>query len=322
MTLYLTEEHVSQLLSIEEAIQAVEGAFARQSMGEVTLHPRQRLHLPAGTFHTMEAADMGLNVFGIKTYASFSPRTRFVVMLYCASNGNLLAIIEADKLGQIRTGATAGVAAKYLARRELDLKVGIYGSGWQAETQLQAICAVRSVAAVKVYSRKAEKRVAFARRMTELLGVDVSPCEEPQECAEDQDIIITATNSLTPVLKGAWLSPGVHVNAVGSNILIRRELDEDVIRRCDLIVAESVDQCKMEAGDFLHPFQKGIFRWEQVLEISNIAAGQHPGRSDSTQITLFKSLGVALEDIATAAVVYQKALAEGLGTTIDMWSGH
>ncbi len=322
MTLYLTEQHVTDLLSIEEAIQAVEGAFARQAMGEVTLHPRRRMHLPAGTFHTMEAADMGLNVFGIKTYASFSPRTRFVVMLYCAANGNLLAIIEADKLGQIRTGATAGVAAKYLARREADLKVGIYGSGWQAETQLEAICAVRRVASVKVYSRKADKRTAFAQRMTKRLGVDVCACDDPQACAEGQDVIITATNSLQPVLKGAWLMPGTHINAVGGNMLIRRELDDDVVKMADLIVVESIEQCKLESGDFLHPLQKGIFRWEQVVEISNIAAGQHVGRSDSTQITLFKSLGVALEDIATASVVYHKALEQGMGTQLDMWSGH
>ncbi len=319
MTLYLTEQHVTELLTMDEAILAVEGAFARQAMGEVTVQPRRRLHLPAGTFHTMAAADLGLNVFGIKTYASFAPGTRFVVMLYSAANGNLLAIIEADRLGQIRTGATAGVAAKYLARREADIKVGIFGSGWQAETQLQALCAVRHVRAVKVYSRREDKRTEFARRMMEMLKVDVSACDDPQACAEDQDVIITATNSLQPVLKGAWLSPGTHVNAVGSNLLIRRELDEEVITRSDLIVVESVEQCQLESGDFLFPLQKGIFRWEQVVEISNIAAGVHAGRSDSRQITLFKSLGVALEDIATAAVVYHKAIELGLGTNINMW---
>ncbi len=321
MALYLTEQDVEQLLSMEEAIEAVEGAFGRQALGEVTLQPRRRLFVPQGTYHTMSASDLGLNMFGTKAYTSFAPRTRFLVMLYCAHNGDLLAMIEADNLGRIRTGAASGVAARCMAANEPNMRVGIYGTGWQAETQLEAVCAVRSVGHVAVWSRDPQHRADFCRRMSAKLQCEAAPAAKPEEAAEGRQIVITATSAVSPVLHGEWLSQGVHINAVGSNLLMKRELDGDAVGRADLVAVESIEQARQEAGDLLPPYESRRLRWEDVVELSHIVGGRHPGRTDNRQITLFKSVGVALEDIAVGAVVYHKAVEQKMGRNMPMWEG-
>lgn len=321
MALYLTEQQVAELLTMTETIAALEAAFRRQARGEVVNQPRRRLHLPQGTYHTMVAGDLGLNAFAIKAYASFPPKTRFLALLYDAANGDLLAILEADKLGQMRTGAATGVATRCLAKPSGPLRVGVYGTGWQARTQLEAVCAVRAVQAITAYGRDAARRAAFCAEMTERLGVPVSPAEQPEEAAQEQDVVITATTAREPVLRGAWLKPGAHVNAVGSNMLTRREVDEETIRRSAVIVVDSVEQAKAEAGDLLVPCEKRLFRWEQAAELSAVVAGQHPGRADDTQITLFKSNGIAMEDVAAASLVYAKAKERGIGTELPFQAG-
>lgn len=319
MTLYLTEQDVAKLLTMPEAIEALHGAFGRQAMGEVINQPRRRLHLPEGTFHSMVAADLGLDLFGIKAYASFRPRTRFLVLLYSAHNGDLMAMIEADRLGQIRTGAASGVATRYLARQGGPLNVGIFGTGWQAQSQLEAVCATRKIARVVAYGRDPERRANFCNRLSQQLGVEVAPTEKPEEAAEGQDLVITATTAQEPVLRGAWLKPGAHVNAVGSNLLMKREIDEETVKRSALLVVDSIEQAKQEAGDLLAPYERRLFRWEDTAELAQIVVGSNPGRTDDAQITLFKSCGIALEDVAVAAVVYRKAVAAKMGTRLPMW---
>jgi ornithine cyclodeaminase/alanine dehydrogenase-like protein (mu-crystallin family) len=319
MAIYLTESDVERLLTMPEAVAALEGAFARQSQGATINQPRRRLYLPRGTYHVMTAADLEMGFFGIKTYASFSPKTRFLVLLYSAQNGDLLAMIEADRLGQMRTGAASGVATQYLARQRSALKVGIYGTGWQAQSQLQAVCAVRAVERIVAYGRDSARRSEFCTHMSAELGVEVTPAEQPEQAAEGQDVVITATTAREPVLLGRWLAPGAHLNIVGSNMLMKREIDDETVQRCDLLVTDSIEQAKGESGDLLAPYERRLFQWEQVAELADVVGGKHPGRSHNGEITLFKSNGIALEDIAVAAVVYQKARSENIGAQIPMW---
>lgn len=319
MPLYLTENDVQSLLTMTEAIEALEGAFGRQALGETMNQPRDRLFMPHGTYHTMIAADLGLRVFGVKAYTSFKTRCRFLLMLYSTDTGDLLAVIEADRLGQLRTGAATGLATKLLARVQHRLRVGIYGAGWQAESQLQGVCAALDVSHITVYSRHSEGRLNFCTRMQDLLKIEALPAESPEEASKEQDVIITATTSREPVLKSDWIQPGTHINAAGGNMLNRTELDSHAITRCDLIVVDSIEQSKMESGEFLTPYQQGLLRWEQVVELAQVVGGKHPGRTDPRQITLFKSNGVALEDIAVGALVYNKALKAGSGSHLPMW---
>ncbi|MCS6775976.1 MAG: ornithine cyclodeaminase family protein [Chloroherpetonaceae bacterium] len=316
MAIFLTEQEVSRLLNLPEAIDALDAAFWRQAQGEVINQPRRRLHLPEGTYHTMIAADMELRTFAIKAYTSFRPATRFLVWLYNADNGDLLAVMEADTLGQVRTGAATGVAARYLALKSTGLRVGIFGTGWQAQSQLEAVCAVREVHEIVAYSRNEARRNTFCEQMTARLGVPVVPATAPEQAAQERDIVITATTSLTPVLRGEWLAPGAFVAAVGSNLLIKREIDEETVRRSALIVVDSVEQAKIEAGDLLPPYEKRLFRWEQVAELKDVVAGACPGRTGSDQIVLFKSTGLAMEDVAVATLVYYHAQQSGAGTPL------
>ena len=319
MALLLTEHDVETLLTMPEAIEAVEAAFLRQANGEIINQPRRRLHVPDGVYHTMAAGDVELETFGIKTYAAFAPKARFLMLLYDGRTGDLLAMIEADRLGQIRTGAATGVATRHLANARDTYRIGIYGTGWQARTQLEAVCAAVPVAEIIAYSRTAEKRTAFAETMQEKLGVPVRAADTPEAAARDRDVIITATTAAEPVLQGAWLSPGTHINAVGSNQLSRREVDTETVQRASLIVVDSIEQAKAEAGDLLTPYERRVFRWEQVAELADIVAGNRFGRTDEQQITFFKSVGLALEDVAVATLVYHKAKTQAIGTEVPLW---
>ncbi|HLI48844.1 MAG TPA: ornithine cyclodeaminase family protein [Chthonomonas sp.] len=320
MTLFLSEKQVSELLTMSEALQVVEEAFRHVAAGEVIQHPRRRIIMPRGIYHMMAAADLKSATFGIKLYTSFPPRTRFLFLLYSSQNGDLLAVMEADKLGQVRTGAASGIATKLLANRADPLCVGLFGSGWQAETQIEAVCTACTVKQVLVYSRSPERREAFCNKMGTLLQQDISPMESPEEVVRNSNVIITVTNSRSPVFQGEWLQPGTHINAVGSNMLIRQELDIETIRRSDLIVVDSLEQARLEAGDLLPAFERGYFRWEQAMELAQIVHGKHPGRTKPEQITLFKSLGIALEDVAVATHVYKKALHQGIGEERSFWT--
>src|SRR5205085_10547106 len=239
--------------------------------GLVTNQPRRRLRPPGGLLHCMEAMDLGLGRMGLKVYTSFRPKTRFMVLLYDSANGDMLAMIEADRLGQMRTGAASGVATKYLARTSADV-LGVYGSGWQAESQVLAVCAVQPVRQVRVYSRNAEKRAAFARRMQALLRCEVVPVEQAEEAARGCSIIVTATTSREPVLKSEWVEPGTHINAAGSNFLSKAEIDVETVRRAAVVAVDSLEQSRLEAGDLLPAIDRGVISWESVTELGRIIA--------------------------------------------------
>ncbi len=319
MALYLTEQDVAQLLTMEDALAAVEAVFKSQASGAATNESRRRSRAGGATLHVMSGAVANFGEFkgllGLKSYVVARGKARFHVSLYDAEAGELLAYIEADKLGQMRTGAASGVATKYLARGDARI-VGVYGAGWQARSQLAAVCAARDIESVKVYSRKPESREKFCAEMSGELGLaNIAPVEQP-EAAADADIIITITSSREPVLEGRWLKPGAHVNAAGGNSVLRRELDDEAIRRSSFIAVDSLDQAKIEAGELVTAVEKGWLTWERVKELRHVVSGELRGRSDDEEITLFKSLGIAIEDIAVAAVLYRKAKDQNVGKEI------
>jgi len=312
MPLYLTEQDVEQLLTMQDALTAVESVFKAQATGDATNEPRRRVRARGATLHVLSGAVAHLGLLGLKAYAVAHGQARFHVSLYDALSGELLALIEADKLGQMRTGAASGVATKYLACPEARV-VGIYGTGWQARSQLAAVCAVREIHTVLAYSRSAERRERFCAEMRAQLQINVTPVEQPEAAADGADIVITMTSSREPVLAGAWLKHGAHVNATGSNSILQRELDDDVIKRASFIAVDSKEQARIEAGELVNAVEKGLLNWERVHELRYVINGELKGRKHAQEITLFKSLGIAIEDIAAAAVVYKRAKEHHLG---------
>ncbi|MGE0882174.1 MAG: ornithine cyclodeaminase family protein [Blastocatellales bacterium] len=316
MALYLTEANVAELLTMDDTLAAVESVFKLQATGDATNESRRRVRAQGSILMTMSGAVANFGEFkgilGLKAYTVAQGKARFYVSLFDSRTGELLAFIEADKLGQMRTGAASGVATKYLARADART-VGIYGTGWQAHSQLAAVCAVRNIEEVKVFSRKPENRERFCKEaVAELKLADIHPVDTPAAAA-DSDIIITITNSRDPVVEGSWLKPGAHINAAGGNSVLRREVDDEVIKRASFIAVDSLDQAKIESGEFVTTVEKGLLTWERVRELRYVVNGEMQGRTSNDQITLFKSLGIAIEDAATAAVVYRKAKEKNVG---------
>jgi len=319
MALLLSEADVRSLLTMPLALDTVESAFRKLAAGEAQLHTRRRLELPDQAFlHYMAAADTADGYMGMKIYTSVRGALRFLVPLYSVRNGELVALLEADYLGQMRTGAASGIATKYMARSNSST-VGIVGTGLQARTQLEAVCAVRKIQRVRAFGRNPEKRAQFAAEMAAKLGVAVEPARTAEEAVRGADIVITITTSSRPVVEGAWLAPGTHINAAGGNFPHKRELDDAAISRVSRFAADSVEQSRLEAGDLIQPFASTPARWDEVLELADIVAGKFPGRSSPDQITLFKSNGIAIEDVAVAARVFELATHRQVGTRIPLW---
>jgi alanine dehydrogenase len=317
MALLLREDDVRRVLTMPEAIDALEIAFRDWGQGTAQNVSRQRIVLrkEGGVLHVLPAAVPALDALGFKAYTTFAGGVRFAVNLYRASTGELLAIIEADWLGRMRTGAASGLATKLLANPDARV-LGMIGTGGQAETQLLAIAAARPLEHAHVWGRDRDRLEAFCARMQHQLGVPVLPAMSAEDAIRPAQIVVTATTAREPVLAGAWLAPGAHVNAMGSNWANRRELDTAAVQRAAIIVADSVEQATIEAGDLIIPAHEGALDWARVAELRDVVAGNVPGRQDAQQITLFVSQGIGLEDVAVAARVYDRARAQGLGEEI------
>jgi alanine dehydrogenase len=319
MTLLLKEADVRALLTMPMALEAVEESLRQQGGSELSLHPRRRLKLPDNALlHYMAAGDPVHGFIGMKLYTSVRGVVRFLVPLFRSTTGEMAALIEADALGQLRTGAATGVATKYLANANARI-AGIIGTGYQARTQLEAVAAVRKLQRVRAFGRDPDRRAQFCREMAARVSVEVEPVDSGEKAVRGADIVVTATSALKIVLDGAWLSPGVHVNAIGANWAQKRELDDAAVNRADLITVDSIEQAKMEAGDLILSFAKEASRWDAVRELGAIVAGKIPGRTDANQITLFKSNGIATWDLAVAVHVYELAVARGMGQSIPLW---
>jgi alanine dehydrogenase len=317
--LLLSESDVRQLLTMEMALEAVEAGLRKMALDEAQNVPRARVQTDHAMLHSMSAAIKGLGVMGAKIYATSRRNgAHFHFVLFDGKTGALLAMMQADYLGQMRTGAASGVATQYMALPDA-AEVGLFGSGKQARTQIQAVCKVRRVRQIQVYSPNEERRKQFAREMCEICQTDVVPVSHPEAAAEKKDIVITATTSREPVLNGNWLAEGAHVNAVGSNFMGKAEVDVVTIRRASCVVVDSKDQARLEAGDFQQALEDGSLHWSNVRELGQVVIGRNAARKHPQDITLFKSLGIAIEDVAVAARVYAKARAEGVGKVVQDW---
>lgn len=320
MTLHISEAEARAVLDMPTALAAVEEISRKQASGEVVVHPRRRFELPGGGFfHYMAAADYSTGFIAMKQYTYVRGKLRFLVPLYEMRTGDLLALIEADYMGQLRTGAASGVATNYLARR--DAKVaGIIGAGGQAKTQLEAVAAVRKLESARVFSRNAANREAFAKEMSARIGVPVRPVVSAAEAVRDADIVCTATTTSNPVVAGADLARAVHINAIGANHANKRELDAEAVASADVIVVDSVEQSRQEAGDLIIAFHGDEICWTGVKKLSEVVAGKTTARTSDSEVTLFKSNGIASWDLAVAMRVYSAAKEKGLGRELPLWS--
>ncbi len=315
MTLFITEEEVGNLLDMRSALEAVEEVLRQQAEGRATNRPRRRVALRGSMLNVMYAGAPEIGALGLKAYTVARAGARFYTMLFDPESGELLSIMQSDKLGQLRTGAASGVATRHLAREDAD-SLGLYGAGWQAESQLEAIAAVKKLSRVVVHTRTEESRKAFAEKMSDRLGMEIETTHAPEEPAV-QDIVVTSTSSKEPVLLGEWLKPGTHVNATGSNFLFKSEIDRYVVNRASLVTIDSREELGLEAGNLLQPLETGVVIPEAVRELGQVIAGQVPGRQAPEDITLFASQGIALEDLAVARLVYDRAVEEGVGREMD-----
>jgi ornithine cyclodeaminase/alanine dehydrogenase-like protein (mu-crystallin family) len=304
------------MVNMTDALHAVELAFMEQGRGSGVNEPRRRVHQPAGTLQLMGGALTQRGYWGFKAYTATRHGARFSVNLYDARSGVLLALIEANLLGQLRTGAASGIATKHLARANASV-LALFGSGYQAETQLEAIAAARSLHEVRVYSRSVEHRNAFAERMGQRLKLDVRAANDPRTALTGADIITTVTTSSDPVFDGNDLMPGAHINAAGSNSAIRAELDAVVVRRANRIFVDDIEQARIESGDLISAHERNALHWAQVRPLADVIAGVCAGRTSPDEITLFESHGIALWDVALAAEVYERAQAQNAGQMIE-----
>ena len=315
--IFLSESDVHELLDMRSAIDAVEEAFRRLAAGEASNVPRVRATAPGIVLHTLSAAAPYLQLVGWKSYTTTKKGAKFLVGLHDAASGELLALIEADRLGQLRTGATTAVAAEWLASPDAG-ELGLFGVGKQAESQLEALACARPIKRAFVYSRREEQREGFADRMSDRLEIEVIAVDRPHEAAEDLPIVVTATNSAEPVLCGEWLAEGCLLCATGSNWRGRAELDVAAIRRADNIVCDSVEACRHEAGDFTAALEKGIFDWSRAVNLCEVVAGKSVGRNTRDSVVLFKSVGMAIEDVAVGSVLLARARKNGVGVPLPL----
>jgi alanine dehydrogenase len=307
--LYLTEAEVAELLSPADALEVVEGSFRRLAAGAVENVPRQRTRFEGGFLAVMWAVDRELGLAGLKTYAAGHEGASFVVLLFEIETTEPVAVIEADKLGQLRTGAASGVAARHLARSGAT-SLGVIGCGWQARSQVACIReAVPSLETVVAYCRNDERLTAFCKEVGAKAG-------ESHRDAASQDVVVTVTTSRDPVLRGEWLRPGALVCAVGANDPRRRELDNVVLERAAFVCCDSLEDAKRESGDLIEPVEAGVLDWLEVHELQEVVAGELPGRQADDDIVVFKSNGIAAWDVAIGALAVERARERAVGREV------
>jgi len=304
-------------LTVEMAMAGVESAHRDLALGQAIDTPRARSRLPQTVLHILQGALPAQGVIGYKAYTSNRSGNRFLVHLFDAASGSLLAVIEADYLGMMRTGAASGIAAKWLARPDSAV-AGVFGAGWQAEGHVRAICAALPLERVKVFSRRSERLAAFCARLADETGVEIVPGKSAEETVRGSDLIGTVTTAAQPLFDADWLEEGTHVNAAGSNALIRQELSEAAVRRCNLVTVDAVPTALAEAGDLLPLLEKGRLQARQLVELGEVIIGRHAGRKNAAEITLFESQGMAIQDLAVALRVLTVAKENGLGVVLPM----
>jgi ornithine cyclodeaminase/alanine dehydrogenase len=326
MILVLSEADVASAVSMADGIRVVEQALHHHSLGGGVVIPRTSADLPGngGAFRVMCAILPESGFFGLKTLTGYPGRrlageTYFAILLFSCENGALRAIIAGDRLTGLRTGAASGVAARRLSRADSRV-LGIIGAGVQARYQVAALKEVRPLTQVRIFDIETGKAKAFAREIERDLEVEARAVEHASDAVAECDLVVTITAAKSRVLDGDWLEPGTHVSGVGSNTPNKRELDASVFRRSKVVV-DFRDQALQEAGDLQEAIRIGALTADGIhAELGEVLTGNKPGRESDQEITLFKSVGMAIEDIATASFAYEQALAAGLGTYLEFAS--
>jgi ornithine cyclodeaminase/alanine dehydrogenase-like protein (mu-crystallin family) len=315
--LILGPNEVDDLITMDLAIEAVQAAFIGLASGHVHNNMRQREIVKKSVLNTMIASDQDTGYFGLKAYTTVLGHGHMVVLLFRIDNGELEAIIATPKLGATRTGAATGVATNWLSRPNSKV-LTIIGAGRQAEAQVEAVLSVRDLQQIRVVDKNSTRMDTFAQRLKSKYSIDIVTHGDVSQAVQGADIIVTVTTSADPILKGEWLEKGTHVNAVGSNRPTARELDGQVLKLADRIVTDSIEQAHIESGDLLLAINEGCIEWDDVIELSEVVGKRIEGRKTSESITVYKSLGIAAEDICTAAAVLAEARKTGKGVEMEM----
>ncbi len=313
MALFLRDEEVSRTVSMDDMLPAIESMQGHFGRGEAMVLPRKKIIASGGVLAVMGGGLFYDGVLGVKTYTVVRGTYSFQVSLYDAETGRLMCYTQANRLGQLRTGATTALAVKYLSNSDA-ATVGIIGTGYQAPTQLEAISKIRNIKSVKAFSRTAENRDAFAKTMTDSLGLAVSSASGAQEVVEGSDVVICIAAATEPVVNGEWLASGVTLIGAGPTTWRIREVDDAAIVRADKIFVDSVEQARDEAGDMASAVDRGLLQWSQLLELRHAVAGTVSGRDNHNQIVFAKMMGTGVADVAAAKLAYDKATEMGLGT--------
>ncbi len=313
MALFLRDEEVSRAVSMDDMLPAIESMQGHFGRGEAMVLPRKKIIASGGMLAVMGGGLFYDGVLGVKTYTVVRGTYSFQVSLYDAETGRLMCYTQANRLGQLRTGATTALAVKYLSNSDA-ATVGIIGTGYQAPTQLEAISKIRNIKSVKAFSRTAENRDAFAKTMTDSLGLAVSSASGAQEVVEGSDVVICIAAATEPVVNGEWLASGVTLIGAGPTTWRIREVDDAAIVRADKIFVDSVEQARDEAGDMASAVDRGLLQWSQLLELRHAVAGTVSGRDNHNQIVFAKMMGTGVADVAAAKLAYDKATEMGLGT--------
>jgi ornithine cyclodeaminase/alanine dehydrogenase-like protein (mu-crystallin family) len=316
MALFLRDEEVTKCVSMPDMIEAIEDMQRHFGQGEAYNLARRKIIAPGGLLAVMGGGLLYDGVLGVKTYTVVKGKYSFHVSLYDADTGALLCFTQANRLGQLRTGATTGVAAKYLAKQD-SATVGIIGTGNQALTQLEALKAQGLLKRTKAFSRTAERRDAFARTATEALGIEVTAVDSAEAAVRDTDIVVCIAATMEPVVHGGWLSGGATLIAAGPTTWRAREVDDDALTRASRYVIDSVEQAPGESGDLASAVDRGLLQWSQLEELRHIVSGKAPGRSNRDEVIYAKLQGTGVADVAAAKLAYERARAQGLGTEMD-----
>lgn len=316
MALFLNEHDVEELLNVQDCIGVLEQAIREQGQKIAINRPRQIVQTPNAMMSVLPAAIPGLGSLGFKTYTVSPDGVRFWLLLF-KEDGELHCIMEAEHIGLIRTGAASGIATKHMSR-ENSRTVGILGSGYQSPTQLEAVCSVRRIEKVLAYSRTRENLIEFCTGMTKRLGIPVEPANSAEQVVRNVDILITITSSKDPVVDGSWIREGTHLNLAGAMKPTSREIDNLTIQRADFIAVDDWEQSHHESGEFIKAANEGLLDWNRIREISDVVASAANQRPSEKSISIFKSHGIGLWDIAAASVVYERAVQQGVGVQLPI----
>lgn len=318
MPLILGPEDVRRATDMRQMIDVVEAGIREQAAGRVVMPARQNLETSNGFFRVMPCVMRDGGRMGIKIFnGSVEHGVRYVIMIYDERSGELLCLMDAAWLTAARTGATTGVATRYQARADA-CDVGVIGSGLEARTNFEAVCAVRPVRIARVFSPNAERRQRFARDMSERMALPVRAVDTPEAAADGADIVVVATNTTGKgdliAYRGAWMRPGQHVNSIGATGGKLREIDPACFARADSILLDSIEQVRGESGDAFAAIASGAWEESKMVEMPAVVAGSVRARETDEQITLFKSVGTAVQDVMAGFAVYERARRLGLGT--------